>query len=69
MWWLATVAALSACGETPQTAGQRKADVQAYEGAASAFTASGWKPGDEASWEQQMKTRAQGQNEYSRTAP
>jgi hypothetical protein len=62
--------ALAACAEKPQTVdSKRKTDVQAFEGAASAFTASGWKVGDEASWEQQMKTRAQSQNEYSRTAP
>jgi hypothetical protein len=62
--------ALSACAERPQTAtGERKTDTHAFDGAAPAFTAGGWKAGDAASWEQQMKTRAQGQNEYSRTAP
>ncbi len=69
---LAVAAALLlvACAEKPQTnEGKRKADAHAYEGAASAFTANGWKSGDAVSWEAQMKTRAQGQNEYSRTAP
>ncbi|NWG74296.1 MAG: hypothetical protein HXY24_06765 [Rubrivivax sp.] len=65
----AACAALVACGET-STADQtvRKSDSPAYQGAANPYVAGGWKPGDEASWEQQMRTRAQGQNEYSRTS-
>ena len=67
---LVALCALSACGERPQASqGQRKTDSHAFQGAAPAFTASGWKAGDAASWENQMKSRAQGQNEYSRTAP
>ena len=70
MCLLALACTVAACGEKPQTAaGPRKTDTHAFEGAAPSFTASGWKAGDVASWEQQMKTRAQGQNEYSRTAP
>lgn len=70
---VASAVALAACGEKPQTAGQpgaRKADAKAWEGAQNgAYTASGWKAGDQASWETQLKTRAQqGQNEYSRSA-
>lgn len=66
---LLAAGAMAACSEKPQTnESKRKADAHAYEGAASAFTASGWKAGNEASWEQQMKNRAQGQNEYSRIA-
>ncbi len=62
---------LAACGEKPQTAGTRKADVDPMQGASKgvdpAYTAAGWKAGDATSWETQMKTRAQnGQNEYSR---
>lgn len=64
---LAAVALVSACGETPQTAGTKKADAKPWEGApGSAFVAAGWKAGDQASWEAQMKTRSQGQNEYTR---
>ena len=38
------------------------------EGGGTAFTAPGWKVGDKASWQEQLKTRAQnGQNEYTRT--
>lgn len=60
---------LVACGEAPQTAGTRKSDAQAWAGApGDPYVASGWKPGDQASWEEQMRNRAQGQNEYSRAA-
>jgi hypothetical protein len=69
--WLALAAAcgmLAACGETATTDKTvRKSDRPAYQGAANPFVAEGWKAGDQASWEQQMRTRAQGQNEYSRT--
>ena len=58
---------LAACGEKPQTATQRKADGHAYGGPASAYTVGSWKAGDQESWDAQMRTRAQGQNEYSRT--
>lgn len=62
------VAALSACGEKPQTLGAGKADVAAYQGAENAFALPGWKAGDKTSWEQGLKARAQNtQNEYSKT--
>jgi starvation-inducible outer membrane lipoprotein len=64
---LAAAFSLSACTEKPQTIKAGKSDVQAYEGASNKeFTVAGWKAGDKASWEQQIRTRAQGQNEYSR---
>lgn len=60
---------LAACGEKPQFAQTRKSDAQPWSGTASpAYAASGWKQGDEASWEEQMRNRAQGQNEYTRVA-
>jgi len=68
---LATLVAtlgLAACGEKVQTAGSRKADAKAWSGAQDPFVAPGWKAGDQASWEEQMRVRAQGQNEYSRAA-
>ena len=59
---------LAACSEKPQTAGTRKADTAAFTTAKGSFTASGWKSGDQVSWERQLATRAQaGQNEYNRT--
>ena len=62
------VCGLVGCGEKPQTSGTRKSDVQAFQGTKDGYSAPGWKAGDAASWEQQMKTRAQGQNEYSRAS-
>jgi hypothetical protein len=59
--------ALSACGERAQTASHRKADGLPSDGPASAYTAGTWKAGDAVGWDAQMRTRAQGQNEYSRT--
>ncbi|HLL18947.1 MAG TPA: hypothetical protein VK439_09200 [Rubrivivax sp.] len=68
-WGLLAVCVLTACGERSQSQEtRRKVDAHPHEGAASAFTAGGWQPGNAASWEQQMRARAQGQNEYSRTA-
>jgi hypothetical protein len=66
---IATSFGLAACGEKPQVAaatGERKTDAKGYTGAAADFTAPGWKAGDEASWQQQLKQRAQSQNEYVR---
>jgi hypothetical protein len=62
----AAMFALSAC-EKPQTAQTRKSDTKAWTGADNAFAASGWKAGDQTSWEEQMRLRAQAQNEYTRT--
>jgi hypothetical protein len=59
--------ALAACGE--KTAGAaKKSDVPAFQGStgASAYMANGWKASDQAAWEQQLRNRAQSQNEYSR---
>ncbi len=65
----AAASLLAGCSEKPQTAGTRKADTPAWQGAADGFVAPGWKAGDAASWEQQIKTRAQlGQNEYARAS-
>jgi hypothetical protein len=65
----ATLAAgLAACGEKPQVAATKKSDSKPWEGAQNSFVAQGWKAGDQASWESQMRVRAQGQNEYSRSA-
>jgi hypothetical protein len=77
---LATVALVSAavflaaCGEKPQTNVHGvRVDAPPWTGTGvqpntgTAFTASGWTPGDRASWEERLKTRMQyGQNEYNR---
>ncbi|MDP1741469.1 MAG: hypothetical protein Q8M51_06215 [Polaromonas sp.] len=61
---------LAACGDKPQTAAGVKSDAAAFQsvtGAGSAYNAPGWKAGDKAAWEEQLKTRTQaGQNEYNR---
>jgi len=66
----ALVTTLAACGERPQTATgpQKKLDSAVSDGANNAYLAPGWKTGDATSWEQQMRKRAQGQDEYSRIA-
>ena len=63
---LASALLLSACAEKPQTAATKKFDAMPWDGSQTAFAAPGWKAGDRASWEEQLKTRSQGQNEYSR---
>jgi hypothetical protein len=65
---LATALLLGGCAERAQTADTRKADGKPWEGAQNTHVAAGWKAGDQASWEQQLKARSQGQNEYTRTA-
>ena len=63
---LALSGLLAACSEQPQTATTRKADDKPWSGASTAFTATGWKAGDAAGWEQQIRARTQAQNEYVR---
>jgi hypothetical protein len=69
VWAVAVLAgALVGCGEKPQTAqGTRKSDTAAFQGGEARYAAPGWTTGDKASWEQQLRTRAQAQNEYART--
>jgi hypothetical protein len=65
---VAGLATLAACTEKPQTLDSGvKVDAKAFQGTGMAYAVPGWKQGDEASWEQQVKTRTQtGQNEYVR---
>jgi hypothetical protein len=67
---VAAAAALSACGEQPQEMGGTRSDAAPYTGVGkSQYQQPGWKVGDKASWEQQLKSRAQyGMNDYSRVA-
>ncbi len=68
-WFLAMLCvALAGCGEKPQTANTRKADVAPSQGGGAAYTAQGWTPGDATSWETHLKKRSEGQNEYTRTS-
>jgi hypothetical protein len=65
---LAAAIALSqvACGEKPQTVTARKADTKVWASTENAFAVPGWKTGDQASWEEQIRNRAQAQNDYAR---
>lgn len=61
------VAGLVACGDQPQELTASKQDGAAYTGTGKPYVQSGWKSGDKASWESQLKARNQyGQNDYTR---
>jgi hypothetical protein len=66
---LAAVMLLAGC-EKPQVSqpGKRKPDVAAYQGTDNAFADTSWKRGDAVAWEEQLRKRSQGQNEYSRAS-
>ena len=63
---LGLVAGLAACGEKPQTATPRKTDQKAWQGADNPYAVAGLKAGDKLAWEEQIRTRAQTQNEYNK---
>ena len=65
---LAASGLLAGCGEKPQvlSAPGKKADAQAWQGEATPYTAAGFKPGDAAAWEAQIRSRNENQNEYTR---
>ena len=65
------VLVLTACGEKKQamTGAGKKSDAApwvANSSANPAFAAAGWKGGDKAVWEEQMRQRNQAQNDYVR---
>ena len=63
------VLTLVACTEKAQTASTgKKADSKSWELPQRDYAAEGWKGGDQTAWESQMRRRAQGQTEYSRSA-
>jgi hypothetical protein len=53
--------------QTNESGAARKSDAKGWEGTqGTAFVAGGYKPGDKAAWEAQLKARTErGQNEYS----
>jgi hypothetical protein len=58
--------ALTGCGEKPQGMGGVKSDTAPYQGTGMAYALPGWKAGDKTSWEQQLKTRAQAQDDHAK---
>lgn len=66
---VALVIALCACGEKMQGHTGHKPDAPPWSGAQAVYDAPGWKVGDQASWESQIRHRNQGQNEYARIQP
>jgi hypothetical protein len=64
----AAMLALAGCGDSSQGAA-KKSDAKGWEGAQSTvYMADGYKSGDKAAWEAQLKARVErGQNEYTRT--
>ncbi|MGV3493066.1 MAG: hypothetical protein ACO1OY_04295 [Ramlibacter sp.] len=59
--------ALAGCAEKEQTASGVKSDAAPFQGTSKQppFMAAGWKAGDRATWEQQLKVRTvNGQNDY-----
>lgn len=60
---------LSACDEAPQGGAKlsKGIDRPPWDAAQSGFTAAGFQRGDRAAWEQQLRTRTQNQDEYTRT--
>jgi hypothetical protein len=64
---IAATLGLVACGEQPQAMETSRRDSAAYTGTGLGFNASGWKAGDQKSWEAQLKARGQyGQNDHTR---
>jgi hypothetical protein len=65
---VATLALLAACSDP----GNRAPGVNAPQGKSwqapenSGYVAPGWTSGDERSWDEQLRRRAQNQNEYTR---
>ena len=63
------LALLAGCGERDQSlaTSANRSDGKAWEGANNAYVAKGWTPGDRSSWETQLRSRAQNQNENLKT--
>jgi hypothetical protein len=63
----AAVLALGACSDPGnRPAGERSPDTKSFDMAKNGNVAPGWNSGDAASWEAQLRRRAQAQNEYAR---
>ena len=58
---------LAACGDRDQSlpATVRKSDTPGWQSSTNVFAAPGYTSGDRATWEAQLRNRAQGQNDYA----
>ena len=67
---IASVVLLAACSEKSQVTGEGRdhGDAAPWEGSKHGYMASGWTPGDQASWQKQIQQRNQAQNEYIRAS-
>lgn len=66
---LVSAFALAACGERDQSLANKRGPVEekTWQGAKNAYVTKGWTPGDKTSWQNQVRTRGQYQNEYVKT--
>lgn len=67
---LASATLLAACSEPDQTLTSRntnRGDVAPWQGAHNVHVEKGWNPGNQSSWENQIRARGQLQNEYLKT--
>ncbi|HEX2539864.1 MAG TPA: hypothetical protein VHM00_02155 [Caldimonas sp.] len=66
--FLAVAVLVAGCGERVQTmpvGAEKKADARSYEITDNGYIAPGWTPGNEGSWDAQLKKRAQAQNDFA----
>ena len=66
--FLTVAVLLAGCGERVQTipvGADKKVDAKGFEIADNGYVAPGWTPGNEASWDTQLKKRAQAQNDFA----
>jgi hypothetical protein len=59
---------LAGCGERVQTipvGSDKKVDARGFEITDNGYVAPGWTPGNEGSWDAQLKKRAQAQNDFA----
>jgi hypothetical protein len=66
---LALAAAVASCEKSQSGPSARGRDTEPWDAARNPFVVPGWKSGDEASWESQIRNRTAGQNEYPRISP
>ena len=67
---LACAALLCGCGEPDQTktsGNTNRSDAVPWQGAHNPHVVKGWTPGNQGSWENQIRARGQLQNEYVKT--